>query len=73
MKVGDLIRYKANFQPPPYDLWVGPCLVMRKYPPPDDGLWDILIPGRCTRTGTVQGVINENNYEIEVINGAVTK
>jgi len=46
---------------------------MRKYPPPDDGLWDILIPGRCTRTGTVQGVINENNYEIEVINGAVTK
>ena len=73
MKVGDLIRYKANFQPEPYALWVGPCLVMRKYAPPDDGLWDILIPGRCSRAGTVQGVINENNYEIEVVSGAVAK
>ena len=73
MEVGDLIRYKASVQPPSYALWVGPCLVMRKYPPPDDGLWDILIPGRCTRFGTTQGTINENNYDIEVISGAVTK
>ena len=57
MKVGDLIRYKANFQPPPYDLWVGPCLVMRKYPHPDEGLWDILIPDAARRRALCRALL----------------
>ena len=73
MRIGDLIRYKANFQPEPYALWVGPCLVTYQYPPPDDGLWNILIPARFFSTGGGEGVIDEKNYDIEVISGAVAK
>ena len=64
MKVGDLIMYRPNFQPDMYACWSRPCLVLTQYPPPDDGLWIILI-------GAVErGVIDTKNYDIEVLNEA---
>ena len=62
MKVGDLITYKPNFQPDVYARWSRPCLVLTQYPPPDHGLWIILIGG------SERGVIDTKNYDIEVIN-----
>jgi hypothetical protein len=37
--------------------------VITVYPPPDEGLWIILIDG------TQRGVIDAKNYDIEVISG----
>jgi len=59
MKVGDLIRYKLNFQPD----WSRPCLVITEYAAPNYGLWIILIDG------IERGVIDTKNYDIEVISG----
>ena len=63
MKVGDLIVYKPNFQPDMHARWSRPCLVITGYPPPDEGLWIILMID-----GTERGVIDAKNYDIEVIN-----
>ena len=62
MKLGDLIMFRPNFYAHDMCLWSEPCLVIDRYLPPDQALWIILL-----RDGE-KGVIDESNYDIEVIN-----
>ena len=55
MKVGDLISFKPiNFG---LEDWSNPCIVVRQYESPDEGLWIVWCDG-------VSCVIDDENYEV---------
>ncbi len=55
MKVGDLISFKPiGFGK---EDWSNPCIVLREYEAPDEGLWVVWVDG-------IRAVIDNENYEI---------
>ena len=56
MRVGDLISFKPiNFG---LEDWSNPCIVVREYPAPDEGLWVVWVDGmNCV-------IHNNEHYEI---------
>ena len=64
MKAGDLI----SFKPIDFGLedWSNPCIVLRQYEAPDEGLWVVWCDG-------VACVIDDNNYEVVYLTGSLQK
>ena len=61
MKVGDLISFKPiNFG---LEDWSNPCIVVRQYESPDEGLWVVWCDGVCC-------VIDDENYEVTYLTGS---
>ena len=55
MRVGELISFKPiNFG---LEDWSNPCIVVRQYESPDEGLWIVWCDG-------VSCVIDDENYEV---------
>ena len=61
MKVGDLISFKPiDFG---LDDWSNPCIVLRQYESPNEGLWIVWVDG-------INAVIDDNNYEVCYLTGS---
>ncbi len=55
LKAGQLISFKPlNFG---IEDWSNPCIVVREYEPPDQGLWVVWVDG-------IYAVIDDQNYEV---------
>ena len=64
MKAGDLISFKPiNFG---LEDWSNPCIVLRQYESPDEGLWVVWCDGAAC-------VIDDNNYEVAYLTGSLQK
>ena len=62
MKVGDLISFKPiNFG---LEDWSNPCIVVREYPAPDEGLWVVWVDG-------IYAVMDNVNYEVAHLTGSL--
>ena len=61
MKVGDLISFKPiDFG---HEDWSNPCIVLRQYESPNEGLWIVWVDG-------INAVIDDNNYEVCYLTGS---
>ena len=62
MKVGDLISFKPiGFGK---EDWSNPCIVVREYPAPDEGLWVVWVDG-------IYAVMDNVNYEVAHLTGSL--